>query len=188
MQWGQPAEQEVGGGKRGQALQPGRRRGGPAQDAGGQGGPAKDAGGQSGPAQDAGGQGGPAQDAGGQGGPAQDAGGQGGPAQDAGGWGGLSDQPEPHPPGCHLAFLLGGGAQTPVQDPKQTRGPWPALLCPGPHPDPGPPPHRRSEAWMTQAHCGMGWNTTPSLGPPVQTSRHRWSRERQGAGTVSEPG
>ena len=126
MQRGQPAEQEVGGGKRGQALQPGRRRGGPAQDAGGQGGPA------------------------------QDAGGQGGPAQDAGGWGGLSDQPEPHPPGCHFAFLLGGGAQTPVQDPKQTRGPWPALLCPGPHSDPGPPPHRRSEAWMTQVHCGMG--------------------------------
>lgn len=134
--------------------------------------------------------------------------GQGGPLQDAGvrvvhsrmlgsGWsspgcwgsgGCLSDQPEPHPPGCHLAFLLGGGAQTPVQDPKQSRGPWPALLCSGPHPDPGPPPHRRSEAWMTQAHCGMGWNTTPSLGPHVQTSRHRWSWERQGAGTLSEPG
>ena len=40
---------------------------------------------------------------------------------------------------------------------------------------------------MTQAHCGMGPHPPWDL-PPVQTSRHRWSQEHQGAGTVSEPG
>ena len=39
-----------------------------------------------------------------------------------GGGGGLSDQPEPHPPGCHLSFLLVGGPD-PSPRPKSDQGP-----------------------------------------------------------------